>query len=300
MWTDVPPEFATATRRQPERVGWLEGLPRLVGELLEQWQLSPEAGVAHGQNAVVVPVRTRAGEAAALKVGWPHREAVHEHLALRAWAGEGAVRLLRADPRRGALLLERADPGADLHQLEVVQACEVVAGLYARLHRPPLPQLDRLSAEAARWAEELQALRGTPLAPRRFVDQAARLAADFAADPGTDAALLHGDLHYANVLAAGREPWLVIDPHPLAGDPAFEVAPLLRNRWAGAATSDDLRGALLDRLYAVVDTAGLDEDRVRDWVVVREMVNVLWASREPGLDRELVTRSTTVVKAVQR
>ena len=154
MWTDVPPEFATATRRQPDRVRWLDGLPRLVGELLEQWQLSPEVGVAHGQNAVVVPVRTRAGEPAALKVGWPHREAEHEHLALRGWAGEGAVRLLRADPRRHALLLERAGPG-DLHQLEVVQACEVVAGLYARLHRAPLPQLDRLSGEAARWAEEI-------------------------------------------------------------------------------------------------------------------------------------------------
>ena len=34
--------------------------------------------------------------------------------------------------------------------------------------------------------------------------------------PGT---LVHGDLHYANVLAADREPWLVIDPQPLSGDP---------------------------------------------------------------------------------
>jgi len=296
----VPAGFTAATRRRPERAAWLDGLPRLVTELLDAWQLRPGPGVAYGENAVVLPVRTRDGEAGALKVGWPHREAVHEHLVLRAWAGHGAVRLLRADPHRGALLLERAEPGGDLHQLDVVEACEVVAGLYARLHREPLPQLDRLSVEAARWAEELQDLRGTSLAPRRFVDQAARLAADLAGDPGTDVALLHGDLHYANVLAAGREPWLVIDPHPLAGDPAFEVAPLLDNRWEEAAASDDLRGALLDRLYAVVDAAGLDEDRVRDWVVVREMVNVLWASREHEPDRERITRCTTIVKAVQR
>lgn len=296
----MPPEFAAETRRRPERDRWLDGLPRLVADLLEQWQLRVGPGTAYGQNAVVLHVRTRDGERAALKVGWPHRESTHEHLALRAWAGTGAVRLLRADPHRGALLLERAEPGHDLHALDPVEACQVVAGLYAALHRPPLPQLDRLSGEAARWSEELGALRGSALAPRRFVDQASRLAADFAADPGTDAALLHGDLHYANVLAADREPWLVIDPHPLAGDPAFEVAPLLRNRWDEAAGSDDLRGALLDRLYAVVDTAELDEDRVRDWVVVREMVNVLWASREVQPDRELITRSTTIVKAVQR
>ena len=300
MRLDLPPELLSFARRGPEWAAWIERLPRLARDLCGDWQLTPDGAPRNGEAALVLPVRTAVGDPAVLKLGWPHAEAAHEHLALRAWDGDGVVRLLRADPHRWALLLERAEPGHDLTTVGVVEACEVVAGLYARLHRPLLPQLDRLSAEAARWAEELQTLRGTPLAPRRFVDQAARLAAEFAADPGTDAALLHGDLHYANVLAAGREPWLVIDPHPLAGDPAFEVAPLLRNRWAEAAASDDLRGALLDRLYAVVDTAGLDEDRVRDWVVVREMVNVLWASREAEPDRELVTRSTTVVKAVQR
>ena len=300
MWTNVPPDFAAATRRWPERVDWLDRLPRLVDEQLDRWQLSAEAGVAWGENAVVVPVRTREGEPAALKVGWPHREATHEHLALRAWAGRGAVALLRADPHRAALLLERAEPGTDLGDVEVVEACEVVAGLYGLLHREPLPQLDRLSVEAARWSEELAGLRRLSLAPRRFVDQAVRLAADFAADPATDAALLHGDLHFANVLAAERAPWLVIDPHPLAGDPAYEVAPLLWNRWDEAVATRDLRGALLERLYAVVDAAGLDEDRVRDWVTVREMVLVLDAVRQPELDRDWVTRCTTVVKAVQR
>jgi streptomycin 6-kinase len=182
----------------------------------------------------------------------------------------------------------------------VVEACEVVAGLYPRLHRTPVPQLDRLSVLAARWAEELADLRDTGLAPRRFVDQAAGLAAAFATDPDCDRVLVHGDLHYANVLAGVREPWLVIDPHPLAGDPAYEVAPLLWNRWDEAVASRDLRGALLERLYTVVDVTGMDEDRVRDWVTVREMVNVLWASGEAEPDREWITRCTTIVKAVQR
>ena len=248
----------------------------------------------------MLPVRTSTGEAAALKVGFPHPEARYEHLALRAWDGDGAVRLLRADPHRFALLLERADLGRDLHALPVVEACAVVAGLYGRLHRPPLPQLDRLSALAGRWAEELVVLRDSTLAPRRFVDQAIGLALDFAVDSGTDIALLHGDLHYGNVLAGGREPWLAIDPHPLAGDPAYEVAPLLWNRWDEAAVGSDLRGGLLQRLYTVVDAAGLDENRVREWTTVRELVNVLRATRDPVLDRAWVTRCTTIVKAVQR
>ena len=160
-------------------------------------------------------------------------EAEHEHLALRAWAGEGAVRLLRADPRRGRLLLERAEPGHDLHEVADREACEVIAGLYPRLHGPALPQLDRLSAHAARWADAAgRAAAAADQVPRRFVDQAIAPAPD--PSPTTrrpTSALLHTDLHYANVLAAEREPWLVIDPKPLSGDPAYEVAPVLWNRW---------------------------------------------------------------------
>jgi streptomycin 6-kinase len=297
---DLPPAFLANARRSPAWARWLDALPRLVGDLVGEWQLVGQGDVSTGESAVVLPVQTASGEVAVLKVGWPHPESRYEHLALRAWDGEGAVRLLRADPHRSALLLERADPGHDLRTVDVVEACEVVAGLYGRLHRTPVPQLDRLSVLAAGWADELAELRGTTLAPRRFVDQAAGLASAFATDPDTDRVLVHGDLHYANVLAAERQPWLAIDPHPLAGDPAYEVAPLLWNRWQEAVGSGDLRGALLERLYTVVDATGLDEDRVRDWVTVREMVNVLWASRDAIVDREWVTRCTTIIKAVQR
>jgi len=282
---------------------WLAALPRLTREVLDTWRLVAEGPGRAGVSALVLPVRTADGAPAALRLGWPHHDQEHLHLALRAWAGEGAVALLRADPRRGVLLLERANAERDLESVDVLEACEVVAGLYGRLHRPPLPQLDRLSDVARGWSVELEALAGTGVAPRRFVDQAAGLARELAADPGTDRALLHNDLHYGNVLAglghrAGE--WLAIDATPLAGDPAFEVAPLLTNRWAEAVASHDLRGALVARLETVVDAAGLDEDRVRGWVVVRSMMEFVWALGDGRLGRDEVTRALTVVKAVQR
>jgi streptomycin 6-kinase len=275
-------------------------LPRLAADLVREWGLEVDGHADRRGPAHLLPVRTGTGEAAVLKVAPRRPELRHEHLALRAWDGHGSVRLLRADPHRSALLLERAEPGTDLASVGVVEACEVVAGLYARLHRPPVPPLDRLRVLAAGWADQLAELRSTSLAPRRFVDQAIGLAGDFAADPATDVALLHGDLHFARVLAAGREPWLAVDPEPLAGDPAYEVAPLLEHRWDEAVATRDLRGALLERLYTVVDVAGLDEDRVRDWVTVRELVAVLATSRESAPDRDAITRRTTIVKAVQR
>ena len=48
------------------------------------------------------------------------------------------MRLLRADPRRQRLLLERLSY-VDLSELWDVEACEIVAGFYPRLHKPAPP-----------------------------------------------------------------------------------------------------------------------------------------------------------------
>ena len=57
----------------------------------------------------------------------------------------------------------------------------------------------------------------------------------------------------------------------------------------------------------VVDAAGLDEDRARDWVVVRMVLNAHWAVQDAeraGRDldageREWITRCIAITKAVQ-
>jgi streptomycin 6-kinase len=302
---DVPAALRAQAEGRPAWADWLARAPRLSDDLITEWGLRIDGPTLAGNCAMVVPVRTDDDRAGVLKIGWPHWEAETEHLALRAWQGHGAVELWRADPRRFALLLERARPDRDLHALDVLEACEVVARLYGRLHRPPLPQPRRLTELCREWADRLPPLFEANLISRRFVSQGERLMRDFADDPDTDAALIHSDLHFFNVLAAAREPWLAIDPKPLSGDPAYEVAPLLWNRWAEAMSAVSPRQALLDRIFTVVDVAGLDEDRVRDWVVVREVCNVLWTYEEHVRDgapiqHDWVTAATTILKAVQR
>lgn len=300
MSITLPPDFVAYTARGADWSRWLDRLPNLIDQVLGEWELGWEGSLLTGETAVALPVVTESEELAVLKVGFPHPESEHEHLALRAWDGDGVVRLLRADPRRSVLLLERAKPGHDLASEPIIDACEVVGELYGRLHRPALPQLRRLSDMAARWVDELTELRTLQLLPRRLIDQGVSLAHDFATDPDTDQVLIHTDLHYGNVLAAEREPWLVIDPKPLAGDPTYEVAPLLWNRWEEALATSNARAAVLERLFTVVDAAGLDEDRVRNWVVVRCLVNLVWSQQGDSASDRLVTRSLTVAKAVQR
>src|SRR5215218_608754 len=202
---------------------WVDSLRGLATALLEDWALTEDGIAQHGYTALVLPVRTSDGVEAMLKISFPDEESEHEHLALQHWHGDGAVRLLRADPRRRALLLERLHY-EKLTEIDDVEACQVVAGLYARLHVPAPPQLRTLTGWVARWEAELAALpRGTAV-PHRFVEHARALAHDFATDPATDGLMIHGDLHYLNVLAADREPWLAIDPKPVSGDPHFEPA----------------------------------------------------------------------------
>lgn len=245
-----------------------------------------------------------------LKVGFDgDEESQHEALALRIWDGRGSVRLLGADPRRRALLLERL-PAHDLSDLWDVEACEIVAGLYQRLHVPAPPQFASLTSYVERWAADLSALGNDIPFPRRFLDQALALARDFVTDPASTGRLVHGDLHYANVLAGARQPWVVIDPKPISGDPHYEPAPMLWNRMAeleGPVAPESVRDGLRRRFHVLVDVAELDETRARDWVVVRMALNAGWTFQEAhrtgrrlsSTERASITRCLTVIKAVQ-
>ena len=303
---NLPPGLVANARRGESWAAWLAALPRLAADLLAEWGLAPDGAPTHGECALVLPVRQPTGRPAVLKVTWPHWEAETEHVTLAQWQGNGAVELLRADPRRLALLLERAEP-RDLTSIPVYDACTVIAERYARLHVPAHPQLRRLSGYVRGWCDRLEGLPRSAPVPRRFVEQAVALGRTLADDDATDGVLIHTDLHYANVLAASREPWLVIDPKPLSGDPHYEVAPLLANRWAEAVASGDLRGAVRRRMDLVTEVAGLDRDRVRDWTIFRMMCNALWEIEEAATGQggriapngAVLAACVAVVKAAQ-
>ena len=292
---DLPAGLIAPDGRGDGWVAWVERLPRIVAELLDEWALVVDGRPVHGQTALVVPVAAD-GVSAVLKVAWPHDEGRHEILALQTWHGRGTVRLLRADPRRDAMLLERLH-SRDLTSVPVLTACEVVAAAYERLHVPAPPQLVPLSQYVQGWVDELDRLPRNAPVPRRLVEQALHLGRSFVDDPQSVGRLVHTDLHYENVLAADREPWLVIDPKPVSGDPHVEVAPLLSNRWDEVVATGDVRTAVRRRFHTVVDVAGLDEQRARDWVVLREAVHAAWAVDEDDHDR--VTAAIAIAKAVQ-
>jgi streptomycin 6-kinase len=302
----VPEHFRTFVHRFSEQDGavggpsgadWSARLPRLLAEVLDHWGLEPLGVGATGWTAVVVPVR-RDGERLALKLVWPHIESRDEPLVLRQWDGHGAVRLVAADPGRGALLLEALDPDRDLRSVDVDAACQTVGGLLRELNVPAPHGLRPLSAFAREQLATLEKADGA--LPRRMLERTSGLVRDLTSDPACDATLVHTDLHYENVLASlpgsGRPDWLAIDPHAMAGHPGFEIQPLLRNRTDELGTGSTFRYLVRRRLEICCDAAGIDEDEALAWTYVHTAIEAGWAAADG--DREAVSFNVALLKAL--
>ncbi|MFF3845919.1 aminoglycoside phosphotransferase family protein [Streptomyces sp. NPDC002328] len=269
---DVPKALAAAQAKANGEAGraFVAALPGLAAEFLERWELRVDGAPMHGVSALVLPVTAADGTRAVLKLQLLDEETEGEPVALRIWAGERAVRLLRHDEPTGALLLERLDAARMLSSVPdphegVLVIARLLAGLTAVAAPPGMRSLGDIAAEMLErtpWA-----LARVPDPPtRRLIADCAAALREVADDPGDR--LLHWDLHDENVLAADRAPWLAIDPKPLAGDPGFELWPALANRFDAA----DVRW----RFDAMTEVLSLDRPRAHAWTLARLLQNTLW------------------------
>ena len=248
---------------------WVGSLPAVVARLERAWSVTVGAPFQPGgQTAWVAPARTVNGDAVVLKVAWRHPEADHEPEGLHVWDGDGAVRLYASDHFDDtiALLVERCVPGTPLTSRAEADQDTVIASLLHRLWRDP-PSGHRfrpLQQMCDAWADAFEQKTAT-----RPVDLDPGLAragiALFRTLPATAErrVLLCTDLHAGNVLAATRDPWMMIDPQPYVGDPHYDVTQHLLN--CDQRLHADPHG--LARRMA--DLAGLDPDRVRLWLFAR-------------------------------
>jgi streptomycin 6-kinase len=219
---------------------WVAGLEEVVRGLAERWSLGVgEPFQPGGSCSWVAPARNASGEELVLKVGWLHEEARHEPDALRLWNGNGAVLIHAADEfdDTSAMLLERCVPGTmlGLAKPEAEQDV-VVAALLQRLwvHPGESHPFRPLQTMCDKWAAEFEdAVVRSPvgLDPGLARESIALLRTLPTSAPQN--VLLCTDLHAENILAAEREPWLVIDPKPYVGDPAYDVLQHMLNAIVG-------------------------------------------------------------------
>lgn len=298
---DVPDAFAASYGAHgASESAWIAGLPRLGGDFLDRWELRPDGVAAYGMASLVLPVRRADGTPAALKLQQLREETAGVAAGLRAWRGDGIVRLLEYDEESCTQLLERLDASRTLSSVaDDHAAMRVLAGLMAQLTSVAAPEgLRRLDDVAAAMLDEtpraVRALRDP--AEQRLVRSCASAVAELIGEPGDR--LLHWDLHYDNVLAGEREPWLAIDPEPLAGDPGFELLPALDNRWDDVVATGDVTRAVLRRFDLLTEAVGLDRRRALGWTLGRVLQNALWdiEDGEPALEPVQVAIATALLR----
>ena len=260
---------------------WLKGLPAEIEAIAARWSLTLgppfEPG---GQTAWVAPAHSPHLGDVVLKVGWRHMEAEDEAAGLRAWAGDGAIRIF-ADERLAApttaLLLERCTPGTTLTARPEEEQDVVIAALLTRLWRGPKESSSFRSLQSMcdYWVEcfERKVADGRGQVEPELARQGVDLFRSLPVTAPTER-LLCTDLHAGNVLMAEREPWLVIDPKPFVGDPTYDALQHLFN-CHDRLVADPPR--LVNRFAGLL---GLDPDRLLLWLFARcvvESPDIPWA-----------------------
>ncbi len=270
----IPEEFVKSTITREGEAGriWISELPRLIHQINEQWDLKIDGAARHGYLGVAIPV-VRKNIPYMLKVSWVDETTKNEALALSTWDGKGAVKLHEVQAEIGAMLLERLNPHKTLNEIEIEEAI-LIAGKILRLLAIPdpgsLPQLQKMSLDMANSLPDRWDQTGRVLSKKHI-----EAAYDFAIGIGDKASqsVVNYDLHYLDILAGEREPWLAVDPKVVIGDPEFGVAQLLWCRLEDMRSSDGLE----DCFNILVNAAELDYELTRAWTLVRCVDYWLWS-----------------------
>jgi streptomycin 6-kinase len=290
-----------------------------VRSRIEHWDLEvdlePGALPWSGHGGIVVPVRAQ-GVPAALKVAFPHDEALVERHALALWNGHGAVRLLASDAGTCSMLLERLDAERSLQSEPLDVAADVWGRLMRELSivpdgRTQWREFVHVAARAEQWSDDLPAeweQLGRPF-PRWLLEAALEVCQTRGAvgrRTGTDV-LVNTDFHFLNILARldgrpGHASYAAIDPQPMVGEAEFAVAPVLWNRIPDLPAADPEAG-LRARCRDFSMAAGLDAEVARQWSLAREVDNALSYASKPGhggdLARSLWVASTLAGRTLE-
>ena len=298
MTVTIPAGLAAATTIREGEAGlsWLDRLPRLVAAACDRWDCTIDGEATHGQVALVVPVRHRRGPAV-LKISFPHPGNIGEGTALRTFAGAAAVELYEADDTGLELVIERCQPTTlgelivTTKQVRVEGAIEIAGDLARRLAVIPCGDstITRLADTMPGWREELlnQVACHPDALPGRAIRRALETIEHLAGDE--TATMLHGDLHFGNIMSADREPWLTIDPKGWSGTAAFDAFTVIIGGRDALTVGPRRDADIAQRISRFAAAASVDPDLAAACCQARAVSTYFYQLQfpDPGVDLEL-------------
>lgn len=234
---------------------WLGHAVERAEELLERWDLVPQMVLTGGSESLCVKCEGPDGSPQVLKLPASLPGGAAEIAALRAWDGNGAARVLRADPAQSAMLMNFvgwAGEGA-FTPAEVLDVAD-------RLHAADassycFPTVDGNVARRVAWAGDRFAEPGLEAAQDDLA-VAEKVLADLLSTDEPQV-LLHGDLQPKNLIVSD-DGLTVVDPLPAVGPAIFDIA-----FWVVKCTQDHPLTSCQDEVLAL--RPGIDAVALGRW-----------------------------------
>jgi streptomycin 6-kinase len=265
---------------------WLSDLPELTGEIAEEWRLFVGEPFPNLSYHYVAPCVCDNGSEAVLKIGFAEKDSIvlSEAKFLNLLNGNGAVKLFRFDEIRCALLLERLMPGKNLVELAKTDDEQATAHAIRVMKKircqPPekiqFPTLENWVASFCRAEKTTFDFTRVKKAQRIFE----RLIGS------SEQQLLHGDLHHQNILSAGHEAFMAIDPKGIVGDIGFEISVFLNNPRGWLLTNPDRRTITQRRIKQFAAAFTVEPQDLRDWAYAEAVLSAWWTYEDGGSDWE--------------
>ena len=284
--TQLPIKFTRNTLDLCGALGeqWLNRLPQIVEEIEKRWSLKTEKPFRNLSYNYVAPCFRDDGGEAVLKIALPlnNPEIFNEAKFLQLANGAGAVKLLESDESRRAILLEKLTPGENLKEVcrrKEAKAVEIAIPIMLRLVQEPPPNFAFLSLNE--WFNDFFGKAANTKFPLEYQKKAREFYEQLSSNSKRKF-LLHGDLHHENILSAGREAFLAIDPKGIVGDVGYEIAVFLNNHLCWLASEKNLREKLnvaVGRFSAAFDIKPLD---LRKWAYAQIALSAWWTFEDNG------------------
>ncbi|MGH2451774.1 MAG: aminoglycoside phosphotransferase family protein [Candidatus Limnocylindria bacterium] len=219
--------------------------------------------------------------------------------AMAHYAGHGMVRMLDADRPERVVLMERVLPGETLWDAPIGRALEALASVMTKLRRPPPAErsFPNVRSYHRAWPQHVRLYGGPGPIDADLLEIGERLFLELCDSSGPPV-VLHGDLHYSNVLSSARGGWLAIDPKGVSGEPCYEVGALFRNRIDELYAAGDPAQAMRRRVDTLGELTGFDRERIRLWALAQAVLSEVWSADDPRRSPHIDMRAARLLHEI--
>ncbi len=255
---------------------WITALPSVIKNLATLWNLHDITPVKNMTFHYVAKAITHTHQPVILKIGYDQKSIENEKQALIYFNGDGSIKLIDHTEKYHALLLQQAIPGITLtsfypDQIDLVIDC--YTSTMKKLHSKHLPS-NHNYPHIREWLQAIDKLTPNHHISESLLKNVVSLKNQLLKTITTEV-FLHGDLHHDNMLKHHDE-WLAIDPKGVIGETEFEIAAFDFMYVNELANDIHVKNTFETRINLLAKKAGLDAQRIKDWILVRLVLMAAW------------------------